>query len=406
MSYTNLPALRGPNVAENVIRSMTHGLQAAEMADKMRSRNALRDVYAEHGAGIAQGNQNALAALAGVDPMAALQAQNAHQAMGLRQSQESRLQGEYELKVKEYAAGLEAAEAAKQAADIERGVKVASLAETPEQWDAIAHQFGQQDLVGKFEFRDALLAQFVKAGDILKERAGPQPGNDYERYLARERAAGREPVDEFTYAQKKRGPGFSFTGPDGSTFQMGGAAPTPNPEGSLASNPDFQSVPDGVDFSDATGAQGFFAQLGNTVSDAIGAGLVAPENERATQAMENLATNTMIALADGVAGKPSNFLLQEFQKLSSTPNSIWQGEGRTRERLNQTRAMLEQAIMMNQDVANTSETATMRSQARANISRLSRLLSDYDAVIDSFGKRQDGSAGATTKSGISWSVVE
>lgn len=177
-------------------------------------------------------------------------------------------------------------------------------------------------------------------------------------------------------------------------------------DGGLVSNPEYQSMPEGVDFSDATGAPGFISQLGNTISDALGTGLIAPNNERATQAMENLSTNTMVTLADGVAGKPSNFLLQEFQKLSSTPNSVWQGEGRTRERLNQTRSMLEQAIMMNQDVANTSETATMRSKARANIARLSRLLSDYDVVIDSFGKRETGGAGSTTQSGISWSVVE
>ncbi|UTS79761.1 hypothetical protein [Phaeobacter piscinae] len=395
----------------DIVNALSQSSMAAQQTNQVRSQNALRNLFQTQGADIAAGQPQALNALAQLDPMQALKVQGTRQAMDQRRAQEGRLQGQYELEVKKYAASLDAAERKKQLDLLQRGIHAASGAKTPEEWDILAQQFGQPELVGQFGQKDALLRQFMTAQQIM-EREAPKPADEYGRYAAEERAAGRQPLDRIQYAQAKRGSGFSFTAPDGSVFSMGGATSpqgagvTVDGDGGLVSNPEYQSMPEGVDFSDATGAPGFISQLGNTISDALGTGLIAPNNERATQAMENLSTNTMVTLADGVAGKPSNFLLQEFQKLSSTPNSVWQGEGRTRERLNQTRSMLEQAIMMNQDVANTSETATMRSKARANIARLSRLLSDYDVVIDSFGKRETGGAGSTTQSGISWSVVE
>ncbi|MEK0162728.1 hypothetical protein VWX35_08985 [Phaeobacter sp. A36a-5a] len=402
----------------DIVNALSQSSMAAQQTNQVRGQNALRNLFQTQGADIAAGQPQALNALAQLDPMQAVQMQSARQNMQSRAQMMEQRRIAFKREGEAYAASLDARTRAAEAARVEQGLQQGMLLYKRGDLNGINQLFetvGEPPIESLDEFPvvaaqyEGLLGQLKAVQELT---APPKPADEYGRYAAEERAAGRQPLDRIQYAQAKRGSGFSFTAPDGSVFSMGGATSpqgagvTVDGDGGLVSNPEYQSMPEGGDFSDATGAPGFISQLGNTISDALGTGLIAPNNERATQAMENLSTNTMVTLADGVAGKPSNFLLQEFQKLSSTPNSVWQGEGRTRERLNQTRSMLEQAIMMNQDVANTSETATMRSKARANIARLSRLLSDYDVVIDSFGKRETGGAGSTTQSGISWSVVE
>ncbi|KIC39357.1 hypothetical protein [Leisingera sp. ANG-M7] len=105
----------GPNVLGSVARAVGTGNALAQFNRNRR----LDDVYQQHGAGIAQGNQNALAALAGVDPMAALQARNTHQAMDLRQQSADRQAQELDMKLEQYARSLSATEAAQKAAELE-----------------------------------------------------------------------------------------------------------------------------------------------------------------------------------------------------------------------------------------------------------------------------------------------
>jgi hypothetical protein len=60
------------------------------------------------------------------------------------------------------------AERLAEAQKIETGVKAASTATTPEQWDAIVQQFGVPDLVGQFGMKDALLTSYADVATILK----------------------------------------------------------------------------------------------------------------------------------------------------------------------------------------------------------------------------------------------
>lgn len=175
---------------------------------------------------------------------------------------------------------------------------------------------------------------------------------------------------------------------DASSGQSDVSVPTqPTVEAPQVDQPQpTSSMPDDVDFNQATGVSGFASNLANTLSDAVGLGLISPNNEKATQAMNNLSTNTMIALANGVAGRPSNYLLEQFNRLASQPNSVFQGEGRTRERLTQTRAMIASAIQENRDVLASGVTPQMQAEARQNIARMDRLLKDYDTVLEGFGR--------------------
>lgn len=361
-----------PDLVGTVARGHAAGRQAG-----------LADLYREQGAGIANGDPASLNALAGFDPNQALGVKRQQQVM---QHADQRIEWDAERmdmvrenarrETQRVAAGMQAAErqqAVEQLQSMLRGATHFFKTGDKQGYDSWLQKQGADPAEYRFEDFPANAAAVLGSLDVL---AGPKPLSPQGKVQA-DINSGMLPQG----TPLTRGPLVDMSG---ANFGPQGAEP--DGQGGLVSRPEQQSVPENVDFSDATGASGFISQLANTASDAIGLGLVDPNNETATQAMQNLSTNTMIALADGVAGKPSNFLLNEFQKLSSQPNSIWQGRGRTKERLGQTRAMIEQSIMMNQDVANTSESKTDRSKARANIARLSRLLSDYDAVIGSFGK--------------------
>ena len=171
---------------------------------------------------------------------------------------------------------------------------------------------------------------------------------------------------------------------------LGGEAPSQRPPPAPAST---STMPDNVDYRGATGTEGFVSGLANTVAEIAGMGLIAPQNERAMQALANLHTRTQVELAGAVAGRPSNYLLEQFERLAVTPGSPFQGPGRSRERLTQTRDTLDEAIRMNVDVARENVTPQMQAEANANITRLKRLRDDYSTVLESFGDRGASTGG-------------
>lgn len=205
----------------DIVNALAQSSMAARQTNQVQSQNALRNLFQTQGADIAAGQPQALNALAQLDPMQAVQMQSVRQAMDQQRAQEGRLQGQYELEVKKYAASLDAAERKKQLDLLQRGIHAASGAKTPEEWDMLAQQFGQPELVGQFGQKDALLRQFMTAQQIM-EREAPKPADEYGRYAAEERAAGRQPLDRIQYAQAKKGQGFSVTTADGTTVQYGG----------------------------------------------------------------------------------------------------------------------------------------------------------------------------------------
>jgi hypothetical protein len=182
------------------------------------------------------------------------------------------------------------------------------------------------------------------------------------------------------------------------------------PEAAPAQNTSI--MPTDVDYSTATGGSGFLSSIGNTLSDAVGAGLISPENERASQALRNLQLRLQTDLAGAVSGRPSNYLLERLDTLTVQPNSPFQGAGRSRERLAQTRDMVEEGIALNMEVVQAGVSPNARSEARTNIAKLRRLRDDLDTVLQSFGDRGAASEGrgrepvrsGRTGSGVQWSV--
>ena len=149
------------------------------------------------------------------------------------------------------------------------------------------------------------------------------------------------------------------------------------------------TLPDDTDFLTATGVGGFTANLANTVADVFGGDLPNEEAERANQALNNLRVRTQIALASEVTGRPSNYLLQQFDQLAVRPAEISMGPARARERFQQTQSMLANEIQLTREIVNNPRNyqPSKVSNARIRLNELETLFNDYSRVIDSFDRR-------------------
>jgi hypothetical protein len=118
----------------DVIGSLSRGMATGQQANQIQQQNALANLYQTQGAGIAAGDQGALNALAGFDPMAALGVQSnrlgmdsqrlqmdaTRQSMGVQAEAAKRAAAEY-------ARGISAEQRQAEAAQLENGLKGAAF---------------------------------------------------------------------------------------------------------------------------------------------------------------------------------------------------------------------------------------------------------------------------------------
>lgn len=173
---------------------------------------------------------------------------------------------------------------------------------------------------------------------------------------------------------------------DKATGMPVGVQPEPTGSADLVPGMDRSTLPSDVDYSAATGGTGFAGNLANTVAGAFG-GQYDPEVERAGQGLKNLQVRTQTGLQAAVPGRPSNYLMEQIGALTVSPYSITQGDARARERLSQTRDMIQQELQrMERDIL--SQPQNFRpsevSETRLNASQLRGLLADYDTALKSF----------------------
>lgn len=143
---------------------------------------------------------------------------------------------------------------------------------------------------------------------------------------------------------------------------------------------------EGADYTGATGGTGLFANVVNTITDAIGAGLMFPESEKAATALKNLSIRTETTLQDAVPGRPSNYLLERLSKLAVEPGSLLTGDARALDRLTQTKALIDGAIHENrQIIANSGNYRPVTvDAARTKLYAMRQLSTDYKAIIEQF----------------------
>lgn len=154
-------------------------------------------------------------------------------------------------------------------------------------------------------------------------------------------------------------------------------------------DPPAQSIiPEDLDLTQAMGVGGWFSGAVNTVRDAFGAGLTPRgENvERATQALNNLSIQTETALAQEIAGRPSNYLLERLRELTIEPGKLLQGDQMARERLTATEALIRQKISDSSYVVNNPNEFRPEHVGAAgrNLKQLETLQQQYETALRSF----------------------
>ncbi len=150
----------------------------------------IEQLYKTQGAGMLAGDPGAMNALAGYSPEAAQGLQQNQ--LGMDQTRQNMAFSVEEMQMKRdegkrmaaehiaaQGAALTAQQAAQEAAETERGIAAISTAKTPEQFDQIARQFGQENLVGQFENKDALIASYMGIADALKEFGSINPNDRF-----------------------------------------------------------------------------------------------------------------------------------------------------------------------------------------------------------------------------------
>jgi len=162
----------------DLVGTLGASTQAAAMQNQVQQQNQLSQLYATQGAGIAQGQPDAINALAGLDPMAALNVQGTRlgmdaqrQGMQAQQQRMDMLSREERRAVEEQARTLSAQQRAAEAAQIEDAVKMGLAVPDAATWDAQMAQIAP-DMVGKFDQRQALAAKYMSVAEILKMRDG------------------------------------------------------------------------------------------------------------------------------------------------------------------------------------------------------------------------------------------
>lgn len=175
-----------------------------------------------------------------------------------------------------------------------------------------------------------------------------------------------------------------------------GGAPAPAP----AATPGQTAVPADIDAPAATGGSGFFGNIANTIADMVGKGMPYPKTEQASQALANLRVRTVTMAQDAIPGRPSNYLMQQLDKLAVQPNSLLMADQRAKVRFEQTRDMLNQeADRMDRDILKRpqSYTKAVLAKARNSHSQIKQLVGEYDAVINSFAPKGPTATGRITQ---------
>lgn len=171
------------------------------------------DLYNEHGAGIAAGNQDSMNALAQFDPRLALGAQGARQDMSAQSQRMQALTAQQQRAGTLFDQGQQDRQAASKAEaaykQTENAINVINSAQSPEQWDQFARIYGSPELVGQFGNKAALLAKLLPVKDQLAMQIEAERANapdytvvDGQYFDQNNPGGGAQPVPGFTPQEK------------------------------------------------------------------------------------------------------------------------------------------------------------------------------------------------------------
>lgn len=185
--------------APDTMGAFAGGLQTGAMQNQIGRQNALADLYRTQGAGIMSGDTGALNALAGLDPMAAMDVQKqrlgmdaTRQGMQIADRRLEVMNAEEKRQAEAYARGLSKEQAAAEAAKIEDAVKMGLMAPDAATYDQLMQSVAP-DLVGTFAQRQILAARAMTMADVLKQVQGPGIPSGAQALAWRAEQAGLQP---------------------------------------------------------------------------------------------------------------------------------------------------------------------------------------------------------------------
>lgn len=231
----------------NFVNTLAQADQAAAFAKDQQRQNALASFMSQNGDALMQGDTNALAQFARLDPMAAMQIQQRQQDQQWRADdraysrqqdaianqradrqfastearqakQDSRADEEWRMKLDAYAATKSQQEREAEAAQIEQAVQQGLALPDAATWDQFMTRTGQQHLVGKFDQREQIARGYLSIADQLK---GQQPTQIWRPATAQESGsygaqAGQINTQTGEFKRTPVDSGLSIeTGPDG-----------------------------------------------------------------------------------------------------------------------------------------------------------------------------------------------
>ena len=143
-------------------------------------------------------------------------------------------------------------------------------------------------------------------------------------------------------------------------------------------------IPDDIKTSAATGVKGIVINVANTVRDAFGMGLQDPEAQDATDALTTIQTLTSLHLLQEISGRDTDGLRKRLDKLTVTPNSFFQGEERSKNRLQDTQQVLQGEIDRMENQLKTEIDPATRIKLQNNIPQIKRLRDAYGTLVTGF----------------------
>ncbi|KKK55553.1 hypothetical protein LCGC14_3073380, partial [marine sediment metagenome] len=155
-------------------------------------------------------------------------------------------------------------------------------------------------------------------------------------------------------------------------------------EPAAAQEPEVPIIPDDIETGSATGVKGIVTNVANTLRDAFGLGLQDPEAQDATDALITIQTLTSLHLLQEISGRDTDGLRKRLDRLTVTANSFFQGEERSKNRLEDTEQMLRGELDRMENQLKTEIDPATRIKLQNNIPQIERLRDAYENLIKGF----------------------
>ena len=146
------------------------------------------------------------------------------------------------------------------------------------------------------------------------------------------------------------------------------------------------NIPDNIDLNAALGSGGF---LRNAINTAVGLfdsdRVPAAQTQRAAETLNTLATMVMLTLQANVPGRPSNYLMEELNRLVVRPGQMTLGRARAQERIETLLGYMDNETARLSAVMQQPEGALSRSDIQAaalNREQLMMLSNSYRQVLE------------------------